>query len=396
MGEIPFVLFAAREAVQESLGFSPAELVFGHTPRGPLKILHDEFLSVHSSPEKNVLDYVSQFRERLHCANSLAKESLSASQAVMKRNYDRVAVQRQFKIGDKVLALLPIPGSALSAKFSGPYDVHDCLSDTDYVIGTPDRRRKTRVCHVNMLKRYHTREVAGSPPIVVHNERVAVSALIVTEAPEPSDDGLGMRSHHQPGARLCNSEMLKALPSQLGHLSEEQQRDVTRLVASFPCLFNDVPTQTTVIKQDIDVKGARPIKQHPYRVNPTKRALMKQETNYLLQNGLATPSLSPWCSDGSPRFITDFRKVNAVTVSDCYPLPRMEDCIDNLGTAKYVSKLDMLKGYWQVPLTERASNISAFATPDNFMQYTVMAFGMCNAPATFQRLVNTVLSGISN
>lgn len=72
----------------------------------------------------------------------------------------------------------------------------------------------------------------------------------------------------------------------------------------------------------------------------------------------------------------------------------MEDCVDNLGTANFVSKLDLLKGYCQVPLTERASVISAFVTPDYFLQYTVMAFGMCNAPATFQRLINSVLSGL--
>lgn len=107
----------------------------------------------------------------------------------------------------------------------------------------------------------------------------------------------------------------------------------------------------------------------------------------------SAPSSKP---DSSPRFITDYKKVNAVTVPDSYPLPRIEDCIDNLGTAKFVSKLDLLEGYWQVPLTERASLISAFATPDNFLQYTVMAFGMCNAPATFQRLVNSVLSGLPN
>lgn len=100
--------------------------------------------------------------------------------------------------------------------------------------------------------------------------------------------------------------------------------------------------------------------------------------------------------DGSVRFITDFRKVNSVTVPDSYPLPRMEDCVDNLGSAKFVSKLHLLKRYWQVLLTERASKISAFVTPDHFLEYTVMAFGMCNTPATFQRLVNLVLSGVSN
>lgn len=87
--------------------------------------------------------------------------------------------------------------------------------------------------------------------------------------------------------------------------------------------------------------------------------------------------------------------VNAVTKTDCYPLPRVDDCVDRVGSAVYISKLDLLKGYWQVPLTERATEISAFVTPDTFLNYKVMAFGMKNAPSTFQRLVNTVLAGVS-
>lgn len=404
---IPFVLFAAREAVQESLGFSPAELVFGHVPRGPLKSLKDRFLCTEMSPGTKVLEYVSRFRERLHRANSFAKRSLSSAQTVMKRRFDRAAVPRCFERGDKVLALLPITGSTLSAKFSGPYEICERLSDTNYTISTPERRRKTRVCHINMLKRYHSHAAPNTnsgtgdaPPPAISGS----SALIVAETADVTDrdDGLVLRPSAHQSARLPNSKMLLALPAQLHHLTDEQQSDVLDLVKQFPCLFNDVPSRTNVLKHDIDVKGARPMKQHHYRVNPVKRALMKQEAQYLIQHGLAIPSSSPWSSpclleaktDGSPRFITDFRKVNAVTVPDSYPLPRMEDCVDNLGTATFVSKLDLLKGYWQVPLTEHASTISAFVTPDHFLQYTVMAFGMCNAPATFQRLVDTVLAGV--
>jgi hypothetical protein len=90
-----------------------------------------------------------------------------------------------------------------------------------------------------------------------------------------------------------------------------------------------------------------------------------------------------------------FRTVKAVTVPDAYPLPRMEDCIDSLGSATHVTKLDLLKGYWQVPLTPFAE-ISAFVTPHDCLQYNVLAYGLWNAPATFQRLVNVVLSGIPN
>lgn len=87
--------------------------------------------------------------------------------------------------------------------------------------------------------------------------------------------------------------------------------------------------------------------------------------NYLVENGFAVPSTSSWSSpclldtksDGSPRFCTDFRKVNSVTVPDAYPLPHIDDCIDEIGSATFVTKLDMLKGYWQVPLTPHASEL---------------------------------------
>ncbi len=96
------------------------------------------------------------------------------------------------------------------------------------------------------------------------------------------------------------------------------------------------------------------------------------------------------------RFCTDFRKVNAVTKPDSFPLPRMEDCVDRVGSARFVTKLDLLKGYWQVPLTAHAAEISAFVTPDYFLQYSVLAFGMRNAPATFQRLMHIVLGDVPN
>ena len=98
--------------------------------------------------------------------------------------------------------------------------------------------------------------------------------------------------------------------------------------------------------------------------------------------------------DGGFRFCTDFRKVNDKTKSDSFPIPRIADCIDQIGNAKFVSTFDMLKGYWQVPLTQRAREVSAFVTPSGLYQYKVMPFGMKNAPATFQRMVNKLVRDI--
>ena len=83
-----------------------------------------------------------------------------------------------------------------------------------------------------------------------------------------------------------------------------------------------------------------------------------------------------------------------MTRSDSFPIPRVDDCIDQIGHSQYISKFDLLKGYWQVPLTEQAKEVSAFVTPDGLYQYTVMPFGMKNAPATYQRMINKVTSGL--
>lgn len=396
---LPLLLFAIRETTQESLGFSPADLVFGHTVRGPLKLLKEKWMS-RESTSTNVLDYVSSFRERLHKVCDLARISLSSTQAKMKSHFDQKAVFRSFNKGDKVLVLLPILGSALQARFHGPYVVESKLSETDYVICTPDRKRKTRVCHINMLKLYVTRDDDKES----NNPLVPVASVSVSRTYCPDEDGLTLRDIPVTCVRLQNSQILADLESFLSYLPDSSRSDVSELIQSHHALFSDVPSRTTAAFHDIEVGDHNPIKQHAYRLNPTKRELMQSEIKYLLDNGLAVSSYSPWSSpcllvpksDGSVRFCTDYRRVNAVTKADSFPLPRMEDCVDKVGSAMFVTKLDLLKGYWQIPLTPRAAEISAFVTPDNLLQYTVMAFGLRNAPATFQRLMNSVLAGVSN
>ncbi len=137
--------------------------------------------------------------------------------------------------------------------------------------------------------------------------------------------------------RLSNSEILQTLPVFLTNLTETQRQDIIKIINDFPMLSGDIPTQTNVLQHDIKITCDFSIKQHAYRVNNTKRSVMKAEVEYLLENGLAEPSFSPWSSpcllvpkpDGTFRLCTDYRKVNSVTVPDSYPLPRMEDCIDN-------------------------------------------------------------------
>ncbi len=114
------LMFAIRETTQESIGFAPADLVFGHTVRGPLRMLREQLLDESVSPI-SILDYVSKFRDRLHRACAMAKENLVATQNKMKAHFDKKSVKRNFQPGELVLVLLPVQGSAMQAKFDGPY-----------------------------------------------------------------------------------------------------------------------------------------------------------------------------------------------------------------------------------------------------------------------------------
>ena len=176
------------------------------------------------------------------------------------------------------------------------------------------------------------------------------------------------------------------------------------LILEYEHLFPDIPTRTDQIYYDADIEGSKPIKQHPYRINPVKLQYLREEIQYLLDNDFIEPSLSDWSSpcilvpkpDETFRMCTDYRKVNSVTKTDSFLVPRMDDCIDNIGQAKYVTKFDLLKGFWQIPLTDRAKKISAFVTPGGHYQYKVIPFGIKYSPATFQRLINMIITGLDN
>ena len=135
---LPFLLFALRDAMNESTGFTPFELVFGHDVRGPLKMIKERL--VKQSSEGTVLQYVAMFRDRLSSACQVAQEHLKGAQERMKMHYDKRAVERIFKPGDRVLMLMPMRGDSLSTRFCGPYMIEKRVGDRNYVVETPDRR----------------------------------------------------------------------------------------------------------------------------------------------------------------------------------------------------------------------------------------------------------------
>ena len=376
-----------------------------HVTIRPLLLLKEKWLD--EDPEKiSVLKYVATFKDRLFRAGQIAKRNLQESQSKMKVWYDRKAKSRCFEPGDKVLVLFPVVGNPLQAKYSGPYKVVKKISDTNYLVKTPGRRKETQLCHINMLKAYHEKP---KPELVILNNRLGLESPThskdcvgqVAEKEEDTESEIRLGNDRQP-IKLQNSQILNDLGTKLSHLPLVQRKKLAEVITQYREVFPDVPSKTNLIEHDVDVGDSAPIKQHPYRVSPMKKELLDKEVQYMLKNDIIEESQSNWSSpcilvpkhDGGFRFCTDFRKVNDKTKSDSFPIPRIADCIDQIGNAKFVSTFDMLKGYWQVPLTQRAREISAFVTPSGLYQYKVMPFGMKNAPATFQRMVNKLVRDI--
>ena len=354
---IHLLLFALHESVQESLGFSRFELVFGHVLRGPLLLLKEKWLD--EDPEKiSVLKYVATFKDRLFRAGQMAKRNLQESQSKMKVWYNRKAKSSCFEPGDRVLVLFPVVGNPLQAKYSGPYKVVKKIGDTNYLVRTPGRRKETQVCHINMLRAYHEKL---KPELVILNNKLGLENPThsescvgqVAEKEEDTESEVRLGNDQQP-IKLQNSQILNDLGTKLSHLPLVQRKELAEVITQYREVFPDVPSKTNLVEHDVDVGDSAPIKQHPYRESPMKKELLDKEVQYMLKNDIIEESQSNWSSpcilvpkhDGEFRFCTDFRKVNDKTKSDSFPIPRIADCIDQIGNAKFVSTFDMLRGYW--------------------------------------------------
>ncbi|GFX74346.1 retrovirus-related Pol polyprotein from transposon 412 [Trichonephila clavipes] len=254
----------------------------------------------------------------------------------------------------------------------------------------------------------------ASTLVDLSRKTIPVRICNVTEKPRVFQNGEVLATC-SPVTCVCKSSslLLSNSPQQLtpdllenAELSPEQKSSAERLFQEFEDVFSRNSSDighTTVTQHRIDTANHPPIKQHPRRLPFAKQEEVGTLLREMQENDIIEPSSSPWASpivlvrkkDGSTRFCVDYRKLNDVTKKDSYPLPRIDDTLDTLSGHKWFSTLDLKSGYWQVEIHPKDREKTAFTSGQGLWQFKVMPFGLCNAPATFERLMETVLKGLT-
>ena len=198
-----------------------------------------------------------------------------------------------------------------------------------------------------------------------------------------------------------SSEVTSALEDLEMDVTEAERPLVLEMLKRHSKLWDGELGQVRGVEHRIPTVGD-PIRQQPYRCGLKTRQAVEEEIKRMSGLDVIEPSTSEWAApivlvpkpDGSLRFCIDYRRLNALTLRDSYPLPRMDDCLDSLGTANIFSTLDADSGYWQLKVAEEDRDKTSFTSHRGTFRFKRMPFGLINAPATFQRAMDVLLSRV--
>ena len=333
--QIPFALFAIRSAPNRETGFSPFELVYGHSVRTPLDILHQgweelEFVDLDTE------EWSSWLKDKMSVWKEVYVERVKMASSRRKKSFDKHAVVRELKVTDRVLCRIPGMTRKLQESWQGPFTITEKLNRVNYRVKTG--RGLGKVLHINNLKLYHERE-----------EEVLRLTIMADDCEDDEDRKIKVEG-------MCD---------------EFDRKEIEKLVEEYPSVFSDVPGRTGVCKLGIKTLDASPIASHPYRVPDRLKENVRLEIEKLVDLGILVPSFGPWASpivpvpkpDGSIRICADYRKLNSVTQSDPYYMVTLEEILERVGSSAAISKLDLSKGFHQIEVEAEDVDKTAIITP---------------------------------
>ncbi|KAJ8020220.1 hypothetical protein HOLleu_39750 [Holothuria leucospilota] len=243
----------------------------------------------------------------------------------------------------------------------------------------------------------------GKPPNSKAESVLQISAVAIIE-PEENESEMetyGNELLHLP--RMQAKESVKDVNVNPG-LDWDKQKEVRRLLGNFKEILTDIPGRTNLGKHEIRLTDSRPIKCAPYALPHAIKSEVEKDIENMLKMGIISQANSPYAfplvalrkTDGTLRNCVDMRKLNQVTIFDAEPIPNQEEIFSQLSKDIYFTKIDLSKGYWQIPMEETSKQYTTFVTNSGLYQFNVMPFGLVNSGATFSRIMRILLKDLQN
>ena len=368
---VPMALFFLRCTPSASTGLSPFLVTHGWEPTNPIQLLYQSWVKTDLGGV-DLTEWILQNAGNLENARDKATCALIDNSNKRAIEYNKKTSDRSFSVGDHVWIRRPGLDHKLRESWVGPGKIVKQNSPVSFRVQTQERLIPT--VNIQQLK-------------IATQESVRKITAVVQDTDK--DD-------------LTQSFASANIQGQT--LTTQQQSQLQETLALHGNILTKQPGLTNLTKFEIDTGSAEPIQQRPYSTPVMLKPKVDEEITWLLEQGFIVPSSSPWAlpivtvrkPDGSARLCVDFRKVNALTKQTPFFMPRVEEVIEGIGRAAYISKLDLSKGFYQVALTEEAKLKTAFTCHRGAFQFTRMPFGVKNAPACFQALMQKVLVGLDD
>ena len=365
-------LYFMRMTPSSSTGFSPYMIVHGWEPASPLEVVKEGLLD-ENMDDIDITSWVRENMERVELVSDHIVKNQTRVTKNRKKLRDKYSKERTFTPGTQVLYRTPGINAKLTDAWEGPYEIDKQLGPVTHSLIT-SKDKKKKVVHINTIKEY--------------NERIRKVTAILEE--DKKDDDI-----------MNTNDKLKLIA---GDTEENRKADIEVLQQEFSEILREEPGTTDLAVFKINTGDAQPTQQRPYMTANSLKQGVEDEIKWLLDRGFIEESTAEWSSpivtvrkpNGKIRICVDFRKVNAVMTPVPFYMPRIEEVLEATGQAKVISKMDLSKGYYQVMVCPEDRDKTTFVCHKGKFRFTRMPFGVCNAPAVFQTLMDGVVRGLES